>query len=62
MFSRIPGGLGTILVALIFIGGFGSCASMAYRGAGAQEIGQASVRAGSVVGPSVVGGGPRVGK
>ena len=36
--------------------------AFSYWGVGVQTIGQANLRAGSVIGPSVIGGGPRTGK
>lgn len=53
---------GTLAMVLFFALLFGACGVMAYRGVGVQEIGQPNVRAGSVVGPVIVGGGPRTGK
>lgn len=36
--------------------------AFSYWGVGVQTIGQANLRAGSVIGPAVIGGGPRTGK
>ena len=54
--------LGTIIVSLFFGLLFATCSTMAFTGAGTHEIGQPGVRAGSINGPVVVGGGPRTGK
>ncbi len=50
----------TVLVVLLAIG-LGA-AWMSYRGVGTAVLGAAQMRAGSVGGPRVVGGGPGVGK
>lgn len=47
-----------VLFSLVLLGSAG----LSYWGVGVQTVGQANVRAGSVVGPVVVGGGPRTGK
>ena len=36
--------------------------AFSYWGVGVQTIGQTNLRAGSVIGPAVIGGGPRTGK
>lgn len=58
-FFEKPGML--ILIAALCLGLLGSSA-LAYWGVGAQRIGQADLRAGSVIGPRVLGGGPGTGK
>ena len=52
------------ILFLVLLFGFGLLCSGAfsYWGVGVQTIGQANLRAGSVVAPGVIGGGPRTGK
>ena len=47
-----------VLLGAMFIG----AAWMAYSGFGVTKLNEASLRSGSVLGPRVVGGGPRSGK
>ncbi len=45
------------LATNLFIAGF-----LSYRGTGVHQIGPRHLRAGSVAGPAIIGGGPRTGK
>lgn len=62
MASLFTGKQGTLLIIALFCLGLLCSVALSYWGAGVKTIGQSDLRAGSVVGPRVVGGGPRTGK
>lgn len=52
-----------LAVFVVIVGAvLGGAGWASHRGVGAQTIGQPDHRAGSVIGPRVLGGGPRTGK
>ncbi len=62
MASPFQGKRGVLLLLLLFTFGLVCSSAFSYWGLGVQTIGQANLRAGSVVAPGVIGGGPRTGK
>lgn len=63
MMSSRPGRLAIAgLIAILLTCNFLLCGLFSYWGVGIQQIGPQHVRAGSIGGPGVVGGGPGAGK
>ena len=62
MASIFQGKHSVLLLVVVFCLGVLLSGALSYWGAGVQTIGQANLRAGSIIGPAVVGGGPRTGK
>ena len=50
------------IAVVVLLLGFIGCSVAAYQGYGLQSVGPYHLRTGSVRGPSVIGGGPSVGK
>ena len=62
MASSFQGKSGVLFLVVLFTLGLLCSGAFSYWGIGVQTIGQANLRAGSVIGPRVIGGGPRTGK